>query len=159
MGCRHGRGHHIRELRLSCELVRVLAAVSHDRVPLEAALHPKCEIPITPTLCVTDELTENLADLFVDKLFPEAGVIDTQRGLTEYNWDDTLVKKAMIRRATCVYLLADESTFNRVAFSTIRGLADIHALVPNEEPPDFLAKLKERNIAIYVAGNVLADER
>jgi DeoR family transcriptional regulator, fructose operon transcriptional repressor len=108
---------------------------------------------------VGDLAVRAFADFFVDKLFLGVGGIDARNGLTEYNWEDALVKKAMIRSAKRVYLLADASKFNRVAFAAVCGLADIHALVTNKEPPpDLLSKLRAGNVAVHVAGGTPANE-
>ena len=85
--------------------------------------------------------------LFVDKLFLAVAGVDARHGVTEYNWEDALVKKAMIRSAKKVILAADASKF-------VAGLADIHALVTNEEPPRELSQhLTQAGVAVAVAGD------
>jgi len=55
--------------------------------------------------------------LFVDRLFLGVGAVDAETGLSEYNWDDALVKRAMVHSAKEVIVLADASKFGRVAFA------------------------------------------
>lgn len=79
-------------------------------------------------------------DLFVDKLFLGLGGIDGENGLTEYNWDDALVKRAMIRSAKEVIVVGDSSKFERTAFARIAEIADVHVLISDRPPPDKLAQ-------------------
>ena len=53
-------------------------------------------------------------EFFVDKLFLGAAGVDIESGLTEYNLEDTQVKRAMIKNAKQVILVADSKKFNRV---------------------------------------------
>ncbi len=76
--------------------------------------------------------------LFVDRLFLGAGAVDSHAGVTEYNWDDALVKRAMTKSAKETILLADASKFERVAFASVVPLSDIHRLVTDEAPPPAL---------------------
>jgi DeoR/GlpR family transcriptional regulator of sugar metabolism len=92
--------------------------------------------------------------LFVDKLFLGVGGIDAQAGLTEYNWDDTLVKKAMIHSAKQVIAVVDSSKFERVAFVQIGNFNDIHHLVTDEMPPSLLrGELEKSEVTIHIVKN------
>lgn len=94
-----------------------------------------------------------LERLFVDRLFLAVGCIDAQYGLSEYNWDDALVKQAMIRSAKQVILVADASKFGKVAFAYVAGFAAIHTLVTDQPPPDdILQKLQEAHVQVLIAG-------
>jgi len=88
----------------------------------------------------------------VDQLFLAVGGIDAEAGLTEYSWDDAIVKQAMIRSAKQVIVVADASKFGKVAFAVVAPLKSIHALVTDKEPPAALAsKLREANVAVLIA--------
>lgn len=90
--------------------------------------------------------------LFVDKLFLAVAGIAARNGVTEYNWDDALVKKAMIRSAKKVILAIDASKFGRVAFAKVADLQDIHAVVTDHSPPPELSKrLADAGVSIVVA--------
>jgi DeoR/GlpR family transcriptional regulator of sugar metabolism len=72
--------------------------------------------------------------------------------LTEYNWEDALVKQAMIRSAKEVILVADASKFNQIAFAAVASLAAIHILVTDQPPPlPLAARLKEAGVMVQVA--------
>lgn len=93
-----------------------------------------------------------LERLFVDRLFLAVGCIDAQYGLSEYNWDDALVKQAMIRSAKQVILVADSSKFDKVAFAHVAPLTAIHTLVTDTLPPPvILHRLQEAHVQVLVA--------
>ena len=95
---------------------------------------------------------QGFGELFVDKLFLAVGGLDAQSGLTEYNWEDALVKRAMIRSAREVVLVADAGKFGRTAFARIAGLAAVHALVTDRDPPEPLRRsLEAAGVRIIVA--------
>ncbi len=99
------------------------------------------------------ELSHSTFEKFhVDRLFLCAGGIDTEAGLTEYNWDDAMVKQAMIKSAKEVILVADSTKFDRIASVNIAPLHAIHALVTDQLPkPPLLNKLEEAGVKIYIA--------
>jgi DeoR/GlpR family transcriptional regulator of sugar metabolism len=93
-------------------------------------------------------------ELFVDRLFLGIGCIDSEVGLTEYNWDDALVKRAMIKSAKEVILVADSSKFDKVAFVHVASFNQIHKLVTDAPPPEHLARrLIEAKVKVVVAGD------
>ena len=72
--------------------------------------------------------------------------------MSEYNWDDALVKQAMIRSAKQVILVADASKFNKVAFAHVAHLTAIHTLVTDvQPPPDVLQRLQEGYVQVLIA--------
>ena len=99
------------------------------------------------------ELSHRALEMFhVDRLFLGVGGIDSTAGLTEYNWDDTLVKQAMLKTAKQVIALADASKFERIATVKIAPLAALDMLVTNQEPPTALADaLQDADVKIVVA--------
>lgn len=91
-------------------------------------------------------------NLYVDRLFLGVGAIDARSGLTEYNWDDALVKQAMIGSAKEVILVADVSKFNRVAFARVGPLNAIHQIVTDHRPSrELLEAFNRLSIFIHVA--------
>jgi DeoR/GlpR family transcriptional regulator of sugar metabolism len=90
-------------------------------------------------------------NLYMDKLFLGVGGIDAEAGFTEYNWDDTLVKKAMIQSAKQVIVVSDATKFGKVAFTHISSFREVHHLITDKTPPaGILAKLKEFNVSLEV---------
>lgn len=99
------------------------------------------------------ELSHRAFEMFhVDRLFLGVGGIDSQAGLTEYNWDDTLVKQAMLRTAKQVIALADSSKFERIGTVKICLLETLDILVTDQEPPSALKEaLHKANVDVIIA--------
>ncbi|MFO3797232.1 MAG: DeoR/GlpR family DNA-binding transcription regulator [Anaerolineales bacterium] len=68
-------------------------------------------------------------EFYVDKLFLGVGGLSIEAGLTEYNLEDALVKQAMIQTAKECIVVADSSKINRIAFTHIAPLNQIHTLI------------------------------
>jgi len=93
-------------------------------------------------------------EIFVDKLFLGVGGIHTQIGLTEFEMQDSQVKKEMIKSAKEVIVLADASKFQQIAFSSFAKLDQIDHLVCDKEPPQpLLDELKRNNVEIHVVSD------
>ena len=100
---------------------------------------------------VGDLPQEAFKGLFVDKLFLAVGGLDARSGLTEYNWEDALVKKAMIGNAKKVILIADAAKFGRIAFAKVADFGAVHTLVTNKEPPACLVEsLARANVTVMI---------
>ena len=99
------------------------------------------------------ELSQRAFEIFhVDRLFLGVGGIDARVGLTEYNWDDTLIKQAMLKTAKQVIVLADASKFDRIATVEIDHLEIMNVLVTDQPPSLALAEALERaNVKVIVA--------
>jgi len=99
------------------------------------------------------ELSQRALEMFhVDRLFLGVGGIDAEAGLTEYNWDDTLVKQAMLKTAKQVIAVADFSKFDRIATVEIAPLNWIDILVTDQPPPLALSEAFEKaHIHVIVA--------
>jgi DeoR/GlpR family transcriptional regulator of sugar metabolism len=69
------------------------------------------------------------ADVNCDVLFLGVGGIQADRGLTEYNPSDALVKRAALKAARRCIVLADRSKLARVTFFTIAPVASVDVLV------------------------------
>jgi DeoR/GlpR family transcriptional regulator of sugar metabolism len=91
-------------------------------------------------------------DFFVDKLFLGVGAIDFQAGLSEFNLEDSQVKKAMLRSAKEIVVLADASKFGQVAFASIAPLKVVGRIVTDQSlDPALLARLQEEKIEVLLA--------
>ena len=92
--------------------------------------------------------------LFVDRLFLSVGGIEAKFGLTGFNWDEALVKQAMIKSAKEVIVIADATKFGEVAFAHIASFSAIHKLVTDQSPPHpILLELNKAGVKIYLAQN------
>jgi DeoR/GlpR family transcriptional regulator of sugar metabolism len=90
--------------------------------------------------------------LYVDRLFLGVACLDAAYGLSEYNWDDALIKQAMIASAKEVVVVADSSKFGKVAFAHVADFTQIHRLVTDRTPPAaVMERLLETNVSVLVA--------
>jgi len=71
-----------------------------------------------------------------DSVFIGAAGVSEEKGLTEYNLEDTEIKLAAIRSGRRVIVLADASKMGQVAFVNLTPLSDIDLLVTNASPND-----------------------
>jgi len=91
-------------------------------------------------------------DFFVDKLFLGIGGIDFGAGLTEFNLEDALVKKAMLRSAKEIIVVADASKFGQVAFAAVAPLNVVSRIVTDASlDPVTRTRLQAENIEFILA--------
>lgn len=104
-------------------------------------------------LSMVGHLAERIAsDFFVDKFFLGAGAVDRKAGITEFNLEDALVKRALLRSAKEVILVADSSKFNQVAFTLVAPISAVHHVVTDSDiDPDIVVWLQEQGIQITIA--------
>jgi len=83
-----------------------------------------------PTLSLTGEQAAAIFQtVFVGKLFLAAAGLSFEAGLTYPGLSDLPVKRAMIKAAKSVYLLADSSKIGKTAFATLGHLSSVDVLV------------------------------
>jgi DeoR/GlpR family transcriptional regulator of sugar metabolism len=88
----------------------------------------------------------------VDKAFVGVGGLHPEAGLTEYNLEDALVKKAMIANAEQVIVVADSSKLGETCFASIGPLSVVDTLVTDANaPPEIIDFLRARDIEIIFA--------
>jgi DeoR/GlpR family transcriptional regulator of sugar metabolism len=131
--------HNLTVITPSLQIANILANQPDIRLILPGGIVRHGELSLTGDLA-----RRALEGLFVDRLFLGVGAIDSVNGLTEYNWDDSLVKQAMVRSAKEVILVADSSKFEKVAFARVAPLDAVHMLVTNELPPPPLKEALEK---------------
>ena len=101
-----------------------LAGDSSSRVILTGGIVRPGELSLIGHLA-----EETLAQLNCDVLFLGVGGVDAEKGLTEYNLDDTRVKQAAIKAASRKIALADQSKLGRVCLAAIASLSEIDILI------------------------------
>ena len=86
-------------------------------------------------LSLVGDLAEQTFQRFnCDVLFLGVGGIDAVKGLTEYNLDDTRVKRAALGAAARCVVLADRSKLDRVCLAQVATLEEIDVLITDAEP-------------------------
>lgn len=116
-------------------------------------------------LCMVGPLViEELSAMSVDKLFLSTAGFSVDRGATDPDMRETDVKKAMIRAAKEVILVADSSKYGFVAFAQITPLQAIHKVITdNGLPPEAIAAIEAEGVEVVMPGHTsasrLAEER
>jgi DeoR/GlpR family transcriptional regulator of sugar metabolism len=82
---------------------------------------------------IGDFAERTFAELNCDVLFLGVGGIHAEKGLTEYNLDDTRVKRAALRAARRRVALADATKLERVCLATIAPLSELDVLITDAE--------------------------
>jgi DeoR/GlpR family transcriptional regulator of sugar metabolism len=103
-------------------------------------------------LSMVGHLAERIfEDFFVDRLFLGAGAVDLNAGVSEFNVEDALVKRAMIKTAKSVVLVADSSKFQQVAFTSVIPLADTNTIVTDKDlDPNLAAQIRAAGIELIL---------
>jgi DeoR/GlpR family transcriptional regulator of sugar metabolism len=90
-----------------------------------------------------------------DVLFLGVGGIDAEKGLTEYNLDDTRVKRAAIKAASRKVALADQTKLGRVCLAAIASLSEIDVLITDAAlSHPVLAAVREAGVEIVSVGSM-----
>ncbi|MDO8361151.1 MAG: DeoR/GlpR family DNA-binding transcription regulator [Devosia sp.] len=106
-----------------------------------------------PTLSLSGEKSsEFFTGIFAEKLFLATAAISFEAGLTYPSMADLYVKRAMIKAASQVYLVADSTKIGRTSFSSLGPIELIHCLVTDEGiSDDDRANFEARGIKVIVA--------
>jgi DeoR/GlpR family transcriptional regulator of sugar metabolism len=90
-----------------------------------------------------------LQDFHVDKAFIGVGGIDPQNGLTEFNLEDTLVKRVIIEHAKKVVVAADSSKLGRTCLNLVAPLARVDVLLTDDgAPPGVINALRQKGLEV-----------
>ena len=106
-----------------------------------------------PTLSLSgDESVRYFSDIFASKLFLATAGVALDTGLTYPSFADLQLKKAMIKAAAHVYLVADSSKINRASFTRLDNLDVIDSFITDDGISDKDAKAFEKvGIEVLIA--------
>lgn len=91
-------------------------------------------------------------ELHVDKAFLGIGGVDLADGLTEYNIEDTQIKKILIRSAREKIVVADGSKFGVTTFATVAPLTAVDKIVTDRSaPPEIVEQIREQGVEVILA--------
>lgn len=95
-------------------------------------------------------LAERSLEMYhVDKLFLSCKGFHLERGISESNELQAMVKRKMIDIADQVVLLADASKFGQQSFAHVAGTERLHTIITDYRPDDeVLAELRQRSIGL-----------
>jgi len=91
-------------------------------------------------------------EFHVDKAFIGVGGISLEDGFTEYNLEDTQIKRALIRSAREKIVVADGSKFGNTAFVSIAPLDEVDYIVTDPSAPtSMVEKIRQLGVEVLVA--------
>ena len=106
-----------------------------------------------PTLSLSGEKSaEFFVGIYAQKLFLATAGISFDAGLTYPAIGDIYVKRAMVKAASHIYLLADSTKIGRVSFSALGGVEIVHTLITDSGIRDEdRAEFERRGVDVIVA--------
>lgn len=94
---------------------------------------------------------ETFQQFYVDKLFLGIGGIDLVAGLTEYSLEDAEVKKAMLRAAKEIIVVADSTKFGRVTFAAVAPIDVASCIITDDKAESSIVEaLRATSIEVVV---------
>ncbi len=107
-----------------------------------------------PTLSLTGEkAAEFFGQLNVDSLFLATGGISSNFSLTYPGLNDLPIKRAMIRAAGTVYLLADSTKFGKPEFASLGSIELADVLITDAGiEKDYIEAIEQWGIRVVIAG-------
>ena len=136
-------------LRATFITVNVLTAVELLDKPMIRTIMIGGQISAYSQMTVSGDVFEYLADIKADLCILGTNAIDYSNGLTDSDWETIQVKKAMIKAAGKVAILAISEKLNSSMQMKIAGIDEIDYLV-TELPPDSaeLQAYRSKNLTI-----------
>ncbi len=106
-----------------------------------------------PTLSVTGEKSGDFfSGIFAERLFLATAAVSFEAGLTFPAMADLYVKRAMIKAASKVYLVADSTKIGRTSFSSLGPLDMINGFITDDGIRDEdRAEFERRGIEVIIA--------
>jgi len=91
-------------------------------------------------------------ELHCDTVFLGAGGVDATAGVTEFNLEDTRVKRAALESARRCVVLADATKLGKVALASVCPLERVDVLVTDgSASAETLASIRERGVEVLIA--------
>jgi DeoR/GlpR family transcriptional regulator of sugar metabolism len=91
-------------------------------------------------------------DLHVDKAFIGIGGVSLEDGFTEYNLEDTQIKRMLIRSAREKIVLADGAKFGVTTFASVAALTAIDKIVTDRSAPlEMIEQIHRQGVEIILA--------
>ena len=95
--------------------------------------------------------TRAFSELVFDVFIMGVAGIHPEFGITDYNMEEALVKRAALGASRRHIIVADSSKIGKVAFAKLCGLEQIDMIITDDDAPDELAALRSEDIELVVA--------
>lgn len=90
--------------------------------------------------------------LHVDKAFLGIGGISLEDGLTEYNLEDAMVKRSILRSARQTIVVADGSKFGHTTFASVGSVTEVDMIIADSSAPvEIVEQLREMGIDVLIS--------
>ena len=131
-------------LQIAYEIASTLAIGTDIRLIISGGIVRPSE------LSMIGHLAERTFDeIHVDKVFMGIGGISLEAGLTEYNLEDAIVKRHLLKNARQVIIVSDSSKFGRTTFASVGPISIIDTIITDTSAPVNIVKsLKEMGIEV-----------
>jgi DeoR family fructose operon transcriptional repressor len=114
----------------SVDVIRELAGCNEiELLVVGGNIRPKTQAMVGPVAEST------LNNINVDKVFLAANGLNKEKGLTTPNLLEAMAKRAMLKAAETVYVVADYSKWSKITFSNICHWSEVNMLITDREPP------------------------
>jgi DeoR family transcriptional regulator of aga operon len=129
------------------------------RVATELAGNPEIRLIVTGGIARPGELSlvgdlaeRAFAELHCDTAFLGVGAVDAEAGVSEFNLDDTRVKRAALESSRRCVVLADATKIGRVALASVCPIERVDVLVTDSGASDeALAPIRDSGVEVLVA--------
>ena len=110
--------------------------------------------------CVGKMVEESLRNINADKAFIGVSGVDQIKGITDYNMEEVEIKRAMIRAAREVIVLADHSKLGKVGPISIAPLSAVTTIIVDSNTSDEQCEmLRSNGMKVIIAPNVNKHEQ
>jgi DeoR family transcriptional regulator of aga operon len=131
----------------SLRVAEVLGASGDVRVIVTGGIARHGELSL-----VGDLAERAFSELHCDTVFLGAGGVDARAGVTEFNLEDTRVKRAALTSARRCVVLADASKLGRVALASVCSLERVDVLVTDDSASrDALSPITDSGVEVLTA--------
>lgn len=95
---------------------------------------------------------QTYAEIHVDKAFIGIGGISLEEGLTEYNLEDSIVKRSLVQSAHQIIVVADSSKLGRITFTMVCPLSKVDTIVTDSSASKSMVQsLRQAGIQVLIA--------
>lgn len=107
---------------------------------------------LNPVYTLTGNSTlEFIRKLHVNKVFLGCDALDLSFGMSDRSYETAAVKQAMIEASDHVYMLADNSKFNKKVFYHVCDTRAIHTLITDSASNEFISKLNRNGTEVIIS--------
>lgn len=145
------------EIARNIENKNVTIITNDVKIAFELASKPSVKLIITGGIVqknvytVMGSNTENfLSKIHVNKAFLGADAINLEYGITNRTLEEVAIKKAMIKSAEQIILVADHSKLNKKAFADVCEIDEIDTIVIDKIDDNYRKIFNEKGINIII---------